>query len=379
MNRWRWSGTAGWRLPFFWPPRKQPVMSQVYINRIACAVPEHQVHDAFTIFAGRYALEGRDSNTFSRMASRSQIGKRWSVLEASEPLGSGTTCGFYRWGGTYPSTKERMQRYEIEAPALAEAALDSLGMGEEAAGVTHLIFASCTGFAAPGLDQWVINRYGIRGNVERTIIGFMGCQAAINALKVAWHIVRSDPKARVVVMCLELCSLHLQGTSAIEQLLSFLIFADGCATALITSDPVGVRVDGFYAGLVPQAADQITWHIGDSGFDMKLSGLVPFTIARTLPEISDLMLGGAKPSDVDLWAVHPGGRSILDAVAHGLDLAPETLADSRAVLRDHGNMSSATVMFVLRDMMARQQPGQLGCAIAFGPGVSAETMRFTTV
>lgn len=354
-------------------------MSQVFINRIACAVPQHQVHDAFTILVGRYVLDGRNSNTFHRMAARSQIEKRWSVLEASEPLGSGTTCGFYAFGQPYPTTKTRIARYESEAPALAQAALDRLGLADEAKGITHIIFASCTGFAAPGLDQWVVNEYGIRGSVERTIIGFMGCQAAINALKSAWHIVRSDPGARVIVMCLELCTLHLQGTTAMEQLLSFLIFADGCATALVTSDPGGIRVDGFHAALVPQAADQITWHIGDSGFDMTLSGLVPFTVAHAMPMLAEAMLGGAKPADVDLWAVHPGGRTILDAVSHGLDLPEDALAESRAVLREHGNMSSATVMFVLRDMMAKQTPGQFGCAIAFGPGVSAETMRFTTV
>lgn len=357
----------------------QVYKSPVYINRIACAVPRHQVHEAFTIFAGRQALQGRDANTFARMATRSQIARRWSVLEPSEPLGSGTTCGFYGWGNAFPSTKARMQQYEAHAPALAEMALDSLGLGEEAPRVTHLIFASCTGFAAPGVDHWVINRYGIRGSVERSVVGFMGCQAAINALKLAWHIVRSDPEARVVVMCLELCTLHLQGTSAIEQLLSFLIFADGCAAALVTADPVGLRVDGFHAGLVPQAADQITWRIGDDGFDMTLSGLIPFTLAHALPELQGAILGGMAVADIDLWAVHPGGRSILDAVAHGLDLPDNALDDSRAVLREHGNMSSATVMFVLRDMMARASPGQRGCAMAFGPGLSAESMRFVSV
>lgn len=354
-------------------------MPQVYINRIACAVPQYQVHEAFTIFAGRRALAGRDAATFARMATRSQIQKRWSVLEASEPLGTGTTCGFYGWSAPFPTTMARMQRYEVAAPALAEAALDELGLGEEAPRVTHLIYASCTGFSAPGVDHWIIGRYGIRGSVERSIIGFMGCQAAINALKLAWHIVRSDPSARVVVACLELCSLHLQSTSSIEQLLSFLIFADGCATALVTSDPTGLRVDGFHAALAPQAADQITWRIGDAGFDMTLSGLVPFTLAHALPEWRHAILAGADPSEIDLWAVHPGGRSILDAVAHGLDLPENALADSRAVLRDHGNMSSATVMFVLRDMMARAEPGKQGCAMAFGPGLSAETMRFTSV
>jgi alpha-pyrone synthase len=354
-------------------------MTNVFINRIACAVPRHQVHQAFTLFAGRHALEGRDAASFARMAGRSQIERRWSVLEPAQPLGSGTTCGFYGQDTPYPSTRRRMQRYEAAAPGLAEAALDSLGLESEAPRVTHLIFASCTGFVAPGLDHWIIGRYGIPGNVERSVVGFMGCQAAINAMKLAWHIVRSDPKARVVVICLELCTLHLQGTSAIEQLLSFMIFADGCAAALITSDPGGLRVDGFQARLVPQAAEQITWRIGDEGFDMTLSGLVPFTVAHALSDWKDEAAGGMNPGEIDLWAVHPGGRSILDAVAHGLDLPAEAMADSRAVLRDHGNMSSATVMFVLRDMMARNRPGQRGCALAFGPGLSAESMRFVTV
>jgi alpha-pyrone synthase len=354
-------------------------MRSVYINRIACAVPPNQVHEAFTIFAGRQVLQGRDSATFARMSARSHIHSRWSVLEPSEPPGSGTTCGFYRWGDAFPSTRTRMQRYEAAAPKLAEAALDLLGMAEEAPRVTHLIVASCTGFSAPGLDHWIAHRYGLRGGVERSVIGFMGCQAAINALKLAWHIVRSDPAARVVVACVELCTLHLRETSAIQELLSFLIFADGCATALVTSEPGGVRVDGFFADLVPQAAGQITWRIGDGGFDMTLSGLLPLTLAHALPEWSQQMLGGADPSAIDLWAVHPGGRSILDAVVHGLGLRDDAVDVSRAVLREHGNMSSATVMFVLRDMMARARPGQTGCAMAFGPGVSAEAMRFVCV
>jgi len=354
-------------------------MTQVFINRIACAVPRHDVHEAFTRFAGRHALDGRDAACFVRMAARSQIARRWSVLEPSQPLGSGTACGFYGRDTPYPSTKARMRRYEDDAPALAEAALDALGLRDEAPRTTHLIFASCTGLAAPGLDHWIIGRYGVREEVERSVVGFMGCQAAINAMKLAWHIVRSEPDARVVVICLELCTLHLQGTTAIEQLLSFLIFADGCAAALITSEPGGLRVDGFQARLVRPAAEQITWRIGDDGFDMTLSGLVPFTVAHALSDWKHEPAGGMNPEDIDLWAVHPGGRSILDAVAHGLDLPAEALAGSRAVLRDHGNMSSATVMFVLRDMMARNQPGQRGCALAFGPGLSAESMRFVTV
>jgi predicted naringenin-chalcone synthase len=351
-------------------------MTAVHVNRIATAVPPNQIHEAFSIFAAGQTAGEKDRRAFGRMADRCQIERRFSVLEPSLPLGSGTTCGFYEAGRDFPGTRARMQRYEDAAPALAEAALERLGLAEEGPRITHLVFATCTGFAAPGLDHWVINRFGLPGHVERTIVGFMGCQAAINALKLAWHIVRSEPRARVCVICLELCTLHLQGTSALEQLLSFLIFADGCAAALVTADPGGLAIEGFRAGLVPQAADQITWRIGNDGFDMTLSGMVPFTLAHALPEWQSAILGGADPGEIDLWAVHPGGRSILDAVAHGLDLPEGALATSRAVLREHGNMSSATVMFVLAAMLRDAVPGQRGCAMAFGPGLSAETMRF---
>ena len=344
-----------------------------HINRIGTAVPRHEVHDAFRIFAGRQITEPRTRTAFARLAERSHIARRYSVLEANGDA-SGTTDEFYRVD-RFPGTAERMARYEAEAPALAEAACDALGLADEAPGITHLILATCTGFVAPGLDHHLIRRYGIRPDVERSVVGFMGCQAAINALKLAHHIVRSTPEARVLVVNLELCTLHLQPSTEIEQLLCFLLFADGCAATLVTADPVGLAMEGFHAALIPEAADQITWRIGDGGFDMTLSGFVPLTLARALPGEASAILGGAETRDFDLWAVHPGGRSVLDAVMHGLDLPQDALDTSRAVLRDYGNMSSATVMFVLARMMAAPR-GQRGCALAFGPGLSAETMRF---
>ncbi|MDO9503073.1 type III polyketide synthase [Falsiroseomonas sp.] len=349
-------------------------MNKVFINRIATAVPRHQVHGAFRAFAAAQAL-GRDARAFDRMAERAAISTRHSVLEPSQPEGSGTLCGFYRQGGAFPTTRARMARWEAEAPPLAEQALVDLGMERDGAGITHLIVATCTGFVAPGLDRQIIARFGLPLHVERTTVGFMGCQAAINALKLAWHMVRSEPKARVLVVCLELCTLHLQDTTALEQLLCFLLFADGCAAAVVSAAPEGLEVEGFNSVVIPAAADQITWRIGDAGFDMTLSGMVPFTLAHALPGLAPAMLGGRGVADVAHWAVHPGGRSILDAVAHGLDLPEDALATSRAVLDAHGNMSSATVLFVLARMLAAGRPGP-GCALAFGPGLSAEAMRF---
>jgi len=354
-------------------------MSDVFINRIATAAPAHQIHDSFCAFAARQADGERNRLAFARMAARSGIASRYSVLEPSVPPGSGTACGFYTTGGAYPSTRARMQRYEREAAPLADAAFERLGLSAEAPRITHLIAATCTGFVAPGLDRHLVGRHGLPRGIERSMVGFMGCQAAVNALKLAWHIVRSEPRARVLVVCLELCTLHLQATSSLEQLLCFLLFADGCAAALVSAEPAGLKVEGFQSIVLPEAGDMITWRIGDDGFDMHLSGKVPNTLAHALPGWSAEMLDGKGAGDVDLWAVHPGGRTILDAVEHALRLGPHALAASRAILHDYGNMSSATLMFVLASIMETALPGQRGCALAFGPGLSAESMRFSGV
>ncbi len=350
-------------------------MQRVFINRIATATPRHEVHGAFRAFASARAADDRDRAAFQRMASRSGIDARWSVLQPSEPEGYGTACGFYSQADAFPSTRARMAKYEEEAPVLADAVLARLGLAAEADRITHFVLATCTGFVAPGLDRHLVERHRLPRGVERTTIGFMGCQAAINALKTAWHIVRSEPEARVLVVCLELCTLHLQATSALEQLLCFLLFADGAAAAIVSAEPEGLELEGFRSIVMPEAGEMITWRIGDDGFDMTLSGMVPFALAHALPEWQSEMLGAREVSDIDLWAVHPGGRTILDAVEHGLALPQGALAESRAVLRENGNMSSPTVMFVLRALLEGERSGR-GCALAFGPGLSAEAMRF---
>jgi predicted naringenin-chalcone synthase len=208
------------------------------------------------------------------------------------------------------------------------------------------------------------------------MVGFMGCYAAMNALKLARHIVRSDPESRVLVVNLELCSLHLQETHNIEQMLSFLVFGDGCAASVVSAEPTGLALDQFRTVLVPDTRQMITWKVGDLGFDMFLSGRVPSAIARGLESVAGAILDGASPQAIDRWAVHPGGRSVLDAVQNGLGLGPEALATSRSVLERYGNMSSATVMFVLASILGDTSPTERGCAMSFGPGLTAETMLF---
>jgi predicted naringenin-chalcone synthase len=349
-------------------------MHEAFINRIATANPPHDVHDTFLRF-GQQMLKGdnRRLALFGRMAERSGIAHRYSVLAPGENGAAVDAGGFYRLGA-FPNTATRMRKFEACAPDLAVEAVEKLLVGEDRSRITHVIVTSCTGLSAPGIDLALVERCGLPPSVERTMVGFMGCYAAINALKLARHIVRSEPSARVLAINLELCTLHLHETTDLEEILSFLLFADGCAAALVSADPVGVEITSFRAALVPDTRELIRWHIREQGFDMVLSGAVPGAIRTALSESRDEILGGA--NDIGLWAVHPGGRSVLDAVEQAFVLPPAALTASRAVLNDYGNMSSGTVMFVLDRIMRSAGRGQRGCAMSFGPGLVAETMMF---
>ena len=354
-------------------------MTIAYLNRVATMVPPHDVHAAFLAFAEtQLGTDRRSQVLFRRMAAKGGIAHRYSWLSPNSEAGN--TCvdgaGFYPRGG-FPTTAARMRFFEAHAPAMAEAAIARLGLGPALARVSHIIVTCCTGFAAPGLDLEILSRCGLSGSAERVLIGFMGCYAAINGMKTARHIVRSEPTARVLMVNLELCTLHLQESQDIEQILSFMVFADGCAASLISAEPHGIALDRFHAVLAPDSSGLITWTIRDQGFDMVLSGEVPGAIQRALAAGAAEVLDGSPTTDFTHWAIHPGGRSVLDAVTQALALPADALAPSREVLRQYGNMSSATVMFVLAAML-NAPPGARGCAMAFGPGLVAETMLFTT-
>jgi predicted naringenin-chalcone synthase len=358
-------------------------VTTAHINRIATAVPRNDVHQAFIGFAPSLLAEGAPRNLFRRMARLSAIEHRYSFVHPFvTENGSLKDEEDIYVPGNFPTTARRMELFERFAPQLAAAALDNLSLTEEEKrAITHVIVTSCTGHYAPGLDFDVINHLGLDPSVERTMIGFMGCYAAINALKSAHHIVRSQPGVSVLILSLELCTLHFQETHELEQLLSFLVFADGCAAYLVSAEPRGLAIDSFLALRIPRTSHLITWRIGELGFDMHLSGEVPGEIGRALKESGRQITRGKDPLSMDLWAVHPGGRSILDAVENGFGLPSDSdaLCCSRDILARFGNMSSATVMFVLQQVMECAQPEQQGCAMSFGPGLTAETMLFHAV
>lgn len=347
-----------------------------FINAIGTAIPAQDIHQPFIAWARQRLGDPRARALFDRMAARAGIDHRWSVLMPTDGGGSPVSPGGFYAASALPPTSARMAIYAEAAPVLALDAVAALE--DELGGITHLVVASCTGFVAPGIDQIVADRLGLGGHVERLLVGFMGCYAAVAALRSARHIVRSDPAARVLVITVELSTLHLQDVSEIEPLLAALQFGDGAAAALVTAEPAGLAMDAPFALTLPDSAGLIRWAIGDQGFAMHLSGEVPGRIAEALAEapVRRALIGETPVAAIDGWAVHAGGRSILDAVEHGLGLGPAALDASRAVLRENGNMSSATLMFVLA-RLKRDAPPAHGLALAFGPGLAAEGFRFS--
>jgi predicted naringenin-chalcone synthase len=310
-----------------------------------------------------------------RMAERSGIEHRWSVLPpAPGDRPHNEEGGFYH--PAMPPTSARMRRYASEAPELALRAIERLRERVPLDGITHLVVASCTGFVAPGIDQIIARRLGL-DNVERTLVGFMGCYAAVCALRTANHIARSQPVARVLAVTVELCTLHLQDTQALEPLLAMLQFSDGAGAAMITAEPGGFEMSHLFSLALEDSAELIQWNIGDTGFEMVLSGEVPGRIQHALEkeEVRATLFNGWGADEIDSWAVHAGGRSILDAVEKGLELPQGALFASRDVLARYGNMSSSTLMFVLSELIGRPDVRK-GVALAFGPGLAAEGFHF---
>ncbi|VVT12856.1 type III polyketide synthase [Erythrobacter sp. EC-HK427] len=337
------------------------------ITAISTAVPDCDVHSAYTDWVRGLLAGKREAALYARMEARSGIAHRYSVLDVADArMEPGS---FYR-NGDAPGTASRMAHYAAHAPDLAIKAVAKLPSLD---GVTHLVIASCTGFMAPGLDQVIARRLGLASNVERVSIGFMGCYAGVTLLRTAGHIVRSQPDAKVLAIAVELCTLHLQETDDLERLLAMTQFADGAAAALVSGSGEGLALGEGISATLEESDDLITWSVGDTGFAMHLSGAVPGRLAEAMDsdDLRAAITGDAPPQS---WAVHPGGKSILDAVERGLALPADALDASRSVLNDFGNMSSATVIFVLERLLSERP--ESGVALAFGPGLAMEGVRY---
>lgn len=348
--------------------------SDVYINHIATRTPAHQVHDKFVELIPQWLDSDRKRKLFKRLVQRSQIDERFSVLEPSSEPDRLDKEKFYTLG-SFPDTEARMRKFEEQAFPLAQTCLDDLGEVTPLGDITHLIVTSCTGFYAPGLDLDIVFKAGLKPSVERTFIGFMGCFAAINGLKNAFHIVRSQPGARVLMVNLELCTLHLQQSAEWHDVMAFSLFADGCAASLISDEQSGLKINGFGSHVLHEDENLITWRIGNDGFKMHLDFEVPRALEAGLNRLGEELIPAATRPECSLIAVHPGGRAVLDAVQSGFEFDDERMKASREVLRLNGNMSSSSVMFVLKNHLESNATGK-GIAMSFGPGLSVESLTF---
>ncbi|RBP38526.1 putative naringenin-chalcone synthase [Roseimicrobium gellanilyticum] len=361
-----------------------------FVHHITTLTPPFAYHQDFARDRLKdLAEDERTKRLIHAIYRRSGIVTRHSVYGDFLPDAEGSLFKFDEHGTLIPpTTGERNSVYaewsrklavDLAGKLLAE--VEDFTKDE----VTHLIFASCTGFMNPGPDFHIIRELGLPQSVERYTLGFMGCYAAFPALRMAAQFCEANPDAVVLVMCLELCSLHMQSNAHQDTILANSLFADGAAAAIVSArSPApkqpSYRLDGFVSSLVAAGEADMAWDIGDQGFNIVLSSYIPDIIQSSLrPIVEDVFQQkGLVPEDIDAWAVHPGGRAILDKVEQSLSLPATALETSRQVLRDYGNMSSATVLFVLKQMLADAgKEDALTCAIAFGPGLTVETALLT--
>ena len=360
------------------------------LHGIGTAVPSRRLSQADAVqVAHRINAETPEQvRLMTRIYQKTKVLSRGSVLLEKDGDDGTIQERLSFYGEESPGTAERMQAFEDHAGELAlEAAAKALSDSDiSATAITHLVTVSCTGFQSPGVDQYLIEKLALAPSVQRTHIGFMGCHGAMNGLRVAHAFAEMDPKAVVLLCAVELCSLHMAYGWHPEQVVANALFADGAAAVVASAHPSPVNPSPTHQTLalrrsgsmvIPNSADLMHWEIGDHGFAMGLSPLVPETVgAALLPWLRDWL----KEQTIELeavtsWAVHPGGPKILSTCAEVLSLEPNLLLDSRAVLQDHGNMSSATILFILERLRRRECSGPC-LALAFGPGLSAEVALF---
>ena len=332
--------------------------------------PERLTRDAWLAFADRIAPSEVSRALLARLAERSEIDERGAAAAGEPP--------FYADGLT-PGTAARMQLWSRAARAMAKkACANALAAAEaDAATITHLVTASCTGFESPGIDAHLIERLGLSRAVARVNIGFMGCHAAVNALSVARSAAIADPRARVLVCCAEVCSAHFHHSARIDQLIANTLFGDGAAAVVVDGASHAAQGAPLLAAThslhLANSEREMAWSIGDHGFEMTLGARVPDILQAEVGAwvASALAPHGLSVGDIGAWAIHPGGPRVIDSVLASLGLPAVAGDASRAILRAHGNMSSATLLFILERLLRANAP-RPWVGLAFGPGLVGE-------
>lgn len=349
---------------------------------LGTAVPEYSMSQTEAAAMAREITcqDAEQEEIVDLLYDRSGVDRRHTVLPHRTAMrwvsrGEGDAPTLIATDG--PTTRERMEFYEEYAGPLAidsaRRALDDASL--DAGQIRHLVTISCTGFFAPGIDRALIDGLGLSPRVERTQVGFMGCHAAINGLRAARGLAAAEPGAHVLACSVELCSIHYHFRWAPLQVVGNALFADGSAAVVgrLAEGAPPWRVTACGSSVLPNSRGAMRWEIGDYGFEMHLGRKVPALIREHLGDwlIGWLAARHLRLEDVGCWAIHPGGPKILDAVEESLGLKPDQTDVARQVLRDYGNMSSATVLFLIERLRREGRP--LPCvALAFGPGLTAE-------
>jgi predicted naringenin-chalcone synthase len=284
----------------------------------------------------------------------------------------------------FPSLEQRINLFNIHAaPLSAEAIHSCIDKTINSHEITHLITVSCTGMSAPGLDLQVVELLDLPKNIYRTSVNFMGCYAAIHALKMADAICCQEKNAKVIIVCTELCTLHFQKDPTLDNITSSLLFGDGAAAVLVTGDDhkqTGLRLSNFYSEVITKGRKDMSWELSSSGFLMTLSGYIPELLEEDFSPLVTRALAkaGTKKTEISHWCIHPGGKRILDAIHRCLDFRNGELSHSYETLREFGNISSATILFALKKtLQTNVSAGQKIFGAAFGPGLTMETFVAT--
>ncbi|MBI2791027.1 MAG: type III polyketide synthase [Gammaproteobacteria bacterium] len=287
----------------------------------------------------------------------------------------------------FPSTQARMKIYQENALPLALAAIEEcfLDHAINKRDITHVITVSCTGMSAPGLDIQILHALELSPSVSRTTVNFMGCYGVFNAIKAAYAICKSQTDAKVLLVSVELCTIHFQKSSSLDNLISSGIFSDGAGALLIENNSQATStfiLSDFYCDILDEGRDEMTWDIGNFGFDIKLSSYVPKLIEGAIAKFVDKLLNRKemKMKDITYFAIHPGSKKILEVCENALHITPQDNQFSYEVLRKFGNMSSATIIFVLKQLMQHMTKidhNKRAFCCAFGPGLTLESMVLT--
>lgn len=357
------------------------------ITSISSAVPVHQhrQQDIFEFANIIHSDNEGESRKLKFLYGHSGISTRYSILpDYSCPIDERKFYSKEKNLEPFPSLEKRMEWFTDHAATLSIKAINNCINGKIQPGdITHLITVSCTGLSAPGLDLEIMEMMDLPPGIFRTSVNFMGCYAAVHALRLADAICRSDTTANVIIVCTELCTLHFQREKTIDNITSTLLFADGSAAALVQHDESkerGILLKSFFSNVAFNGKKDMAWQLSSTGFLMTLTGYVPELVKEDFNKLvlEALYKAQVNKMEIDYWCMHPGGRKILEAISQSLQIKNDDLKYSYEVLNDYGNMSSPTILFVLQKILnelngMKAAKGKKILGAAFGPGLTMET------